>query len=81
MKPLVAALIFSLAAALVPVPRITLQNPTLLYAAAIYKTALGDTHSALRLVHRAEQAQQPAVLEPSDHTRTAQAAPARSTNL
>ena len=57
MKTIIAGLILSLALALAPAPKITVENPTLLYAAAMYKTALGDTDSALRLMHRAEQAQ------------------------
>ena len=77
MKPLIAGLILSFALALVPAPRISVNNPKLLYAAAMYKTAIGDTQSALRLMHRAEQAQQPAPEQP----KTAQAACDRSTNL
>ena len=60
MKAILAGLILSLAFAFAPAPKITVENPTLLYAAAMYKTALGDTDSALRLMHRAEQAQQSA---------------------
>ena len=60
MKTVIAGLIISLALALAPSPKITVENPNLLYAAAMYKTALGDTASALRLLQRAEQAQQPA---------------------
>jgi hypothetical protein len=60
MKPLIAGLVLSFAITLVGPPRITVQNPKLLYAAAMYKTAVGDTESALRLVQRAEQARQPA---------------------
>jgi hypothetical protein len=56
MKTIIAGIIISLALALAPAPKITLQNPKLLFAAAMYKTALGDTDSALRLIHRAEQA-------------------------
>jgi hypothetical protein len=80
MKTIIAGLILSLAVALVPVPRITVQNPTLLYAAAMYKTAVGDTQSALRLMQRAEQAQQPAADQP-EHPKTAQSVCDRSTNL
>jgi hypothetical protein len=58
MKTIIAGLIISFALALAPAPRITIENPKLLFAAAMYKTAVGDTDSALRLVHRAEQAQQ-----------------------
>jgi hypothetical protein len=78
MKPLIAGIVLSLALSVVPVPRISVNNPTLLYAAAMYKTAIGDTQSALRLMHRADQVQQPAVPEPA---KTAQAACDRSTNL
>lgn len=58
MKTLIAGLIISMAVALVPPPRITVQNPQLLFAAAMYKTAVGDTASALRLVQRSEQVRQ-----------------------
>ena len=58
MKTIIAGIIISLALALAPAPKITLQNPKLLFAAAMYKTAVGDTDSALRLIHRAEQARQ-----------------------
>ena len=78
MKTIIAGLILSLALALVPAPRITVQNPQLLFAAAMYKTAVGDIQSALRLMQRAEQAQQPAAAQ---HPHTAQAACDRSTNL
>lgn len=56
MKAFLAVVLISLTVALLPRPNITLQNPNLLYAAAMYKTAVGDTDSALRLVQRAEQA-------------------------
>jgi len=56
MKTIIAGIIVSLA--LAPAPTITVQNSKLLFAAAMYKTALGDTDSALRLMQRAEQAQQ-----------------------
>jgi len=58
MKTIIAGIIISLALALAPAPKITVQNPKLLFAAAMYKTAVGDTDSALRLIHRAEQARQ-----------------------
>jgi len=77
-KTMVAGFIVSLAVALVPVPQITVQNPTLLYAAAMYKIALGDTQSALRLMQRAEQVQQPAAIQ---HPNTAQAVCDRAANL
>jgi hypothetical protein len=78
MKTIIAGLVVSLALALVPAPKITVQNPQLLFAAAMYKTAVGDTQSALRLVQRAEQAQQPAA---TPHPHTAQASCDRSTRL
>lgn len=56
MKTIIAGTIISLALALAPAPKITVQNSKLLFAAAMYKTAVGDTDSALRLIHRAEQA-------------------------
>jgi hypothetical protein len=56
MKTIIAGIIISLALALAPAPKLTVQNPKLLFAAAMYKTAVGDTDSALRLIHRAEQA-------------------------
>jgi hypothetical protein len=58
MKTIIAGIIISLALALAPAPKITVQNPQLLFAAAMYKTAVGDTDSALRLIHRAELARQ-----------------------
>lgn len=78
MKPLIAGLTLSFALALLPAPRITVNNPKLLYAAAMYKTAIGDTQSALRLVHRADQVRRPATPETA---KTAQAACDRSTKL
>lgn len=78
MKTIIAGVVISLALALAPAPKITVQNPQLLFAAAMYKTAVGDTDSALRLMQRAEQARQstrrvsPAAL---------QTAGARSANL
>jgi hypothetical protein len=58
MKTIIAGVLISLALALAPGPTITVQNPKLLFAAAMYKTAVGDTDSALRLMQRAEQARQ-----------------------
>ena len=58
MKTIIGGIIISLAVALAPAPKITVQNPKLLFAAAMYKTAVGDSDSALRLIHRAEQAPQ-----------------------
>ena len=56
MKTIIGGLIISLALALAPAPQVAVENPKALYLAALYKTAVGDTDSALRLVHRAEQA-------------------------
>lgn len=42
------------AAMLLPAPRITVQSPRLLYALAMYKTAIGDTNAAVRLFYQAE---------------------------
>ena len=81
MKTLIGGIIISLAFALAPAPKIIVQNPKLLLAAAMYKTAVGDTDSALRLIHRADQARQstgkvrPAVL------RTAGGRPASPSSL
>jgi hypothetical protein len=58
MKTMIAGIVLSMALALAPAPRITVENPKLLYVAAMYETAVGDTDSALRLVYRAEQARQ-----------------------
>lgn len=58
MKTIIAGVIISLVLAPAPAPTISVQNPKLLFAAAMYKTAVGDTHSALRLMQRAEQARQ-----------------------
>lgn len=41
-------------AILVPAPKITVQSPRVLYTLALYKAAIGDTNSALRLLHEAE---------------------------
>jgi hypothetical protein len=78
MKTIIAGLILSLALALVPAPQITVQNPQFLFAAAMYKTAVGDTQSALRLMQRAEQIQQAAAIQ---HPNTAQAVCDRAPNL
>ena len=52
-----AAVAVTVAATLLPPPRITVESPRVLYAIAMYKTAVGDTAAALRLVRRAEAAQ------------------------
>lgn len=41
-------------AMLVPAPRITVHSPRLLYTLAMYKAAIGDTSSAMRLLREAE---------------------------
>ncbi len=56
MKSIITAIVISMVLSLVPVPKITVNNAKALYAAAMYKTAVGDTDSALRLLQRAEQA-------------------------
>jgi hypothetical protein len=56
MKTIIGGLIIGLALALAPAPRVAVENPKALYLAAMYKTAVGDTDSALRLLHPAEQA-------------------------
>ncbi len=47
-------------AMLVPAPRITVHSPRLLYTLAIYKAAVGDTDSALRLLQEADFQRGPA---------------------
>ncbi len=47
-------------ATLVPAPRITVHNPRVLYTLAMYKAAVGDTDSALRLLQEAESQRVPA---------------------
>ncbi len=42
------------AAMLLPAPRLTFHSPQLLYTMAIYKSAMGDTDTALRLLRQAE---------------------------
>ncbi len=58
MKSVAVLITLALAVARTPAPRITIGNPKLLYAAAMYETAVGDIHSALRFLHWAEQAEQ-----------------------
>ncbi len=57
MKLTIAGLAIALGMTLLPPPSVTVQNPRILYALAMYKTAVGDTGSALRLMHRAEASQ------------------------
>ena len=71
MKTMIAGLVISMAVALIPPPRITVDNPKLLFAAAMYKTAIADTQSALRLMQRAEQARPSARAVPPAALRTA----------
>jgi hypothetical protein len=71
MKTMIAGLVISMAVALIPPPRITVDNPKLLFAAAMYKTAIGDTQSALRLMQRAEQARQSTRTLPRNTLQTA----------
>jgi hypothetical protein len=52
-----AAVAVTAAATLLPPPRITVESPRVLYAIAMYKTAIGDTSAALKLVRRAEASQ------------------------
>ena len=78
MKTIIAGIIISLALALAPAPKITVQNPKLLFAAAMYKTAIGDTDSALRLIQRAEQARK---FTRTVHQAALQTACDRSANL
>ena len=77
MRTIIAGIVISLAVALAPAPKITVHNPRLLFAAAMYKTAIGDTDSALRLIHRAEQARPSAG---TDHPAALQTACDRSTS-
>lgn len=51
---LIGGLAAAMMASVVPAPRISLENPTLLYGAAIYKAIVGDAGSALRLLQRSE---------------------------
>ena len=60
MKTVVIGIAVSLVLSLVPAPKITVNNAKVLYAAAMYKTAVGDTDSALRLLRRAERAKKQA---------------------
>jgi hypothetical protein len=78
MKTIITGLILSLVLALTPAPKIKVENSRLLFAAAMYKTAVGDTDSALRLMHRAERAQQS---KPSVPSSALQAASFRSALL
>ncbi len=57
MKKVIAGLVVTLILSFVPAPTVAVENPGLLYAAAMYKAAMGDTNSAVRLVNRADQAQ------------------------
>jgi hypothetical protein len=65
MKKVITAIVISMALALVPAPKITVNNAKILYVAAMYKTAVGDTDSAVRLLQRAEQAKDKEAAQPS----------------
>ncbi|MGI9103707.1 MAG: hypothetical protein ACR2IF_14810 [Terriglobales bacterium] len=54
MKLTITTLTLALGMMLLPPPRVTVNNPKILYALAMYKTAVGDTGAALRLMQRAE---------------------------
>ncbi len=58
MKAIMVFISVALAVSLTPAPRVRIENPKLLYAAAMYKTAIGDTDAAVRFLHRAEKAEQ-----------------------
>ncbi len=81
MKTMIAGLVISMAVALIPPPRITVDNPKLLFAAAMYKTATGDTQSALRLMQRAGQARQSTGTVPRNTSQTASGRSALATIL
>lgn len=53
-------LALTLGAASFEPPQITINDPRILYTMALYKSALGETDSALRLMQRAEQSKQKA---------------------
>ena len=57
MKKVLAGLAVTFILSLVPAPKVAVENPGLLYAAAMYKAAIGDTNAAVRLANRADQAQ------------------------
>ncbi len=65
MKNIITAIVISLALSLSPAPKITVHNAKVLYVAAMYKTAVGDTDSAVRLLRRAEQAKEAGITQSS----------------
>jgi hypothetical protein len=67
-----AAIAVTVAATLLPPPRIRLESPRVLYTIAMYKAAMGDTAAALKLVRRAE-ASQNAIKSSSPATHSASA--------
>ena len=48
-------LALTLSAAFIQPPQITVQDPSLLYTLALYKSFIGDPAAALRLLRRAEE--------------------------
>ncbi len=65
MKAIIVFISVALMVSLTPAPRVRVENPKLLYAAAMYKTAIGDTVAAVRLLHRAEKAEHAPHKEPA----------------
>jgi protein involved in temperature-dependent protein secretion len=63
MKSVITAIVISMVLALAPAPKITVNNAKVLYVAAMYKTAVGDTDAAVRLLRRAEQAKDTATVQ------------------
>ena len=63
-RPILACITLglTLGAATFQPPQIRVKDPRLLYALALYKSAMGDTGSALRLMQRAEQVKQKAAM-------------------
>jgi len=65
MKSVITAIVISMLLALAPAPKVTVNNAKVLYVAAMYKTAVGDTDAAVRLLRRAEQAKDTATVQSS----------------
>ncbi len=61
---LIGGLAVAMATTIVPAPRISTENPKVLYGAAIYKAMIGDAGSALRLLQRSKTAATPEVPNP-----------------
>jgi hypothetical protein len=57
---LIGGLVIAMTTTVLPAPKISTDNPKLLYGAAIYKAIVGDAGSALRLLQRSED--QPAAV-------------------